>query len=291
MKDWLRLTLHHPPLAAEGVSAALFAEGATTLWEDAPDTLGRVVTVAGFDVARQGDLAARLPGLVANVAASFGLAAADFDFALNVEADQNWAETWKEGLTPIAVGPQLAVAPTWWPDDDLPRAEHILRLDPGMAFGSGRHATTFLCLSLLAPQAPRCRAMLDVGAGSGILALSVALLNPAATVVGVDNDPETVPVARENGARNGLTGPVFTDRPLAGVEGAFDLIAANITLNPLLELAGAITAKAAPGARLVLSGLLETQAAEAWAAYEKLGWQPVEHLRRDEWAALSLAAA
>jgi len=286
--NWLKVTIIHPPDAAEAVSALLFDEGAQGVWEDQPDRLGRLVSRSGFGPDKEAELKERLPRLLARLSESFGLAAADFNYAVELEENHDWAEKWKEGLEPVIISPALALAPTWWPEDDLPRAEKVLRLDPGLAFGSGHHASTFMCLKLLAEEALSARRVLDVGAGSGILSLAVAALNPQTLVVGVDNDPDTVAVAEENAELNGLRID-FSARNLDQLAGPFDLIAANITLGPLTEIAPFLKPLAAAGARLILSGLLETQLAEAAERYRSLGWNPVRCLLKDEWAALLLS--
>jgi len=286
---WLSVTLCHPPYAAEAVSALLFEAGAAGLWEDRPDELGRVVTRAGFAPQDRERLAALGPGLVDRLAEAFGLDRGEFDFDLELQEGRDWAEKWKEGLRPVLVSPALAIAPTWWPKDDLPDATVVLRLDPGLAFGSGHHATTWLCLKLLADLAPLATRILDVGFGSGILALAAAGLHPAAEVSGVDNDPETLAVAEANAALNGLAGRInFSCRSLDQLLPPFDLIAANLTLAPLLELAPILTGLAGPTSRLILSGLLDSQTSEAAWAYEALGWTLEIRLEREEWAALVL---
>jgi ribosomal protein L11 methyltransferase len=267
----------------------LFEAGAAGLWEDRPDERGRVVTRAGFTPRDRERLAALGPGLIDRLAEAFGLDRGEFDFDLEPQEGRDWAEKWKEGLRPVLVSPALAVAPTWWPENDLPDAAVVLRLDPGLAFGSGHHATTWLCLKLLADLAPRATRILDVGFGSGILALAAAALNPAAEVFGVDNDPETLAVAEANAALNSLAGRIkFSCRSLDQLIPPFDLIAANLTLAPLLELAPLLTGLAWPAGRLVLSGLLGSQASEAASAYEALGWTLEARLPREEWAALLL---
>jgi ribosomal protein L11 methyltransferase len=233
---------------------------------------------------------------LARLAEAFGLDRADLDFDLALEEGQDWAEKWKEGLEPVRVSPALAVVPTWWPESDRPDAAVLLRLDPGLAFGSGHHATTRLCLELLADLAPRAARILDVGFGSGILALAAAALNPAAEVFGVDNDPSALAVAEANAASNNPAGRINfrvttateADAALKALSPAFDLIMANLTLAPLLELAPCLTALAGPAGRLILSGLLDSQADEAASAYEALGWVMEARPRREEWAALLL---
>lgn len=284
--NWLKVVFHHPPITAEAVSELLFEAGAQGLWEDPPDGRGRLVTLAGFGPDDGQRLDSLLPEVAARLSEAFDLAADEFEFSLVLEEDHDWAEKWKEGLTPFVAGPRLAVAPTWWPDADLPDREVVLRIDPGLAFGSGHHATTFMCLACLSELASSARRILDVGAGSGILSLACAALNPRAEIIGVDNDPDTVEVARDNAEANGLAERVdFSARPLDQLSPPFDLIVANITSNPLMELAPAISALAGPVARLVLSGLPESQAPEVYEVYQGLGWMGGETSRQDGWEA------
>lgn len=287
--NWLKLTVHHPPIAAEALSGLLFDAGAQGVWEDLPDPLGRLVSRAGFEPSESEKLGRLMPAIIANLSESFELDQGTFEFSLELEERHDWAEKWKEGLKPVLVTSNLALAPTWWPEDDLPEAGNVLRLDPGLAFGSGHHATTFLCLKLLAEMAPSARRILDVGAGSGILSIAAAALNPAARVTGVDNDPDTIEVAYENAALNKLSDLEFSAGNLDAIEDTFDLIVANITLSPLVELAPAISKKALPGSRLILSGLLDSQVDEAAAVYTALGWGLDRRLGRDEWAALAFS--
>ncbi|MDR1921441.1 MAG: 50S ribosomal protein L11 methyltransferase [Candidatus Adiutrix sp.] len=287
---WLKVVVHHPPCAADALSSLLFAEGAAGIWEDTPDARGRQVTKAGFAPSEAGRLAGLLPAMVANLAEAFAEPVGEFDFHLAEETDQNWAEKWKEGLEPIVVAGRLIIAPTWSPTADLRRKYGdgpVLRLDPGLAFGSGHHASTFLCLYALTALAPAARRILDVGAGSGILSLAAAALTGEAEIVGIDNDPETISVAAANAELNQLAGRLdFSARALSELRPSFDLIAANITLNPLLELAPAITFLAGNRGRLILSGLLESQAGEAVAVYAAHGWGLERRLSREGWAAL-----
>lgn len=287
--NWLKAVIHHPPTVSEAAGALLFDEGARGVWEDRPDERGRAVIIGGFETTDRERLETAMPEIIRRLAAAFGLAEDEFSYDLTLEENHDWAEKWKEGLEPIVVDRRLALAPTWWPEDDLPPAELVLRLDPGLAFGSGHHATTFLCLKFIAELAPSARRILDVGAGSGILSLAAAALNASAEVIGVDNDPDTIEVAQDNAAANGLTGRVrFGGQSLGELSGAFDLIVANITLGPLTSLAGLISDRAPEGGNLVLSGLLESQVEEAVGVYERLGWGTARRLGRDEWAALLL---
>lgn len=289
LQPWLKVTVHHPVVTAEAVSQLLFDEGAEGVWEDQPDGLGRTVTRSGFSPDHLLRLEVALPALIERVSKAFTLPEAEFEYNLELEENFDWAEKWKEGLEPVSLGPHLAVAPTWWPSENLPRAEVVLRLDPGLAFGSGHHASTCLCLDYLIELAPGARSILDVGFGSGILALAAAALNPEAKVQGLDNDPNTLTVARENAQQNNLLDRVSFTTELKELSPPFDLLAANITLGVLEELAPVLTSLGADDSLLILSGLLTTQVEEISGIYGALGWKLKQHRNREEWSGLLLA--
>ena len=173
-----------------------------------------------------------------------------------------------------------------------------IRLDAGLAFGTGEHATTAGCLRALAARKAAGLAparVLDLGCGSAILAIAAALLWPAAAVLAVDNDPLAVRTARENAADNGRAGSVEAvegDGYGAGAVAArspFDLIVANILADPLIAMAPEAAAHVAPGGRLVLSGLLSDQADAVLAAHLGAGFVPAGRIDIDDWSTLILA--
>jgi ribosomal protein L11 methyltransferase len=168
-------------------------------------------------------------------------------------------------------------------------------IDPGMAFGTGSHPTTALCLERvdeLLAQAPGADA-LDVGTGSGVIALLAVKLG-AGRVCGTENDPVALEAARRGAELNGIR-PERIDWALADPDelpgGPYRIVVANILLNTLVELAPAIARKVAPGGRLVLSGLLSSQAAEAEAAYAAQGLLPAGRAERDGWVRVELSRA
>lgn len=196
-------------------------------------------------------------------------------------AEQDWVRLTQSQFSPIRVTERLWIVPSWHaaPDPDA----IIVVLDPGLAFGTGSHPTTLLCLEWLAQGVTAGMSVLDYGCGSGILAIAAARLG-AAGVVGVDIDPQAVIAARDNAQRNGVDA-CFSDsaRELCG---QFDLVLANILANPLKVLAPAISAHVRPGGSLVLSGILVEQGDELIAAYA-----PYLPLRpagtRDGWVCLA----
>jgi ribosomal protein L11 methyltransferase len=203
-------------------------------------------------------------------------------------ADQDWGEAWKKGLAPLSVG-RVFVRPSWIEAPPPPGAVEVI-LDPGMAFGTGTHPTTSLCLAGLSGllDARPGASALDVGTGSGLLAIAAAKLG-ARPVVGIDNDPIAVEVARENAARNGVSIRLSAD-PLDRLGGTFDLVLANILANTLVELAPALAARLAPGGVVLLSGILGPQEDEVRAAYLARGLCPVAggDRRQGEWSLLAL---
>jgi ribosomal protein L11 methyltransferase len=205
--------------------------------------------------------------------------------------DQDWGEKWKEGLTPLAIG-RVFVRPSWIAAETPPGMVEVT-LDPGMAFGTGTHPTTSLCLAAMSERLaarPGAR-VLDVGTGSGLLAIAARKLG-APRVVGNDNDPIAVRVALENAALNGVQVD-FDLRDVGEQPGPFDLVVANILANTLCELAPAIAAQLAPGGVVLLSGILTPQEAEVRAAYVAAGLRPLPggDRREGEWSLLAMERA
>ena len=223
---------------------------------------------------------ADVAALLAHASAAIGLAGVP---AWTVEevAEQNWVQLTQSQFDPIRVSERLWIVPSWHETPD-PAAVNLI-LDPGMAFGTGSHPTTRLCLEWLELNvSPGCR-LLDYGCGSGILAIAAARLG-AGSVAGVDIDPQAVEAARSNAERNGVTA-LFADsaQPVAG---EYDLVVANILSNPLRVLAPAICAHVRSGGRLALSGILREQADEIIAIYAQ--WLPMQVADvREDWVCLA----
>lgn len=198
--------------------------------------------------------------------------------------DEDWLKKWKESFVPLPVGRSLVIVPSWW-REPVPEDRQIITLDPGMAFGTGHHPATAMCMEALERFATGV--VLDVGCGSGILAITAAL-SGAERVIGVDNDPEAVTVAVENVEINGLWAMVeIRDGTIDCVyEPEVDVIVANLFLNALTTLAPAFYAKIKNGGTLIASGLRGEQGEPAQGAFERAGFVKVERIDKDEWTAL-----
>ena len=199
-------------------------------------------------------------------------------------ADQDWVRATQAQFGPIRVTDALWIVPSWC--DPVDPAALNLVLDPGLAFGTGSHPTTRLCLAWLAAELRRGESVLDYGCGSGILAIAAARLG-ASRVVGTDVDPQAMIASRENARRNGVEATFVTPDALATRAPApFDVVVANILANPLILLAPALAARTRTGGRIVLSGILAPQAEEVAAAYAP--WFKIALWRHEEgWVALA----
>lgn len=200
-------------------------------------------------------------------------------------ADEDWVRRTQSQFEPISIGGRLWIVPSWH-EPPVPCGP-VVRLDPGMAFGTGSHPTTRLALEFLALAVHEDEQVLDYGCGSGILAIAAAKFG-AGRVSAVDVDPQALQVTAENARANGVTLDVRA--PDALPPGRYDVIVANILANPLILLAPVIFSRLAEGGQLALSGILEAQAAEVITAYKPMlalaiggradGWALLEGKRR-----------
>lgn len=182
-------------------------------------------------------------------------------------ADQNWERVWLERFKPTEVGKRLWICPTHMPAVD-PEAVTIF-IDPGLAFGSGTHPTTAMCLQWLAEQDLQDKLVIDYGCGSGILAIAALKLG-ARQAIGIDIDPRALEVSQQNAAINGVSERLLTYLPDAIPEGLqSDTLVANILSGPLTELCGAISRLVGPAGAIALSGILQSQTEDVRRAYDK----------------------
>lgn len=223
---------------------------------------------------------ADIDALLAEAVAAIGLKEVRA-YGVETVEEQNWVQLTQSQFDPIRVSERLWIVPSWHETPD-PAAVNLI-LDPGMAFGTGSHPTTRLCLEWLERNVSEGCSVLDYGCGSGILAIAAARLG-AARVAGVDIDPQAVEAARSNAERNGVVA-LFADsaQPVAG---EYDVVVANILSNPLRVLAPAICAHVRSGGLLALSGILREQAEEIMAIYAQ--WLPMQVAdMREDWVCLA----
>ncbi len=210
--------------------------------------------------------------------------------------EKEWREAYKRYFKVARLSRQIVVVPSW--ESFEPAADDlVIHLDPGQAFGTGSHATTTLVLrelQLLADCGLKVTRALDAGTGSGILTIAISHLGLAGRLTAFDSDPLAVSATSENCENNGVAARIYLATSPSIEDGRHDLIVANIQRHILLDLAQALTERAAERATLVLSGLLTHELDEVAAAYERLGWKEI---RREidgddtEWGVVTLVRA
>ena len=262
----LRVEVEHA--AADALSDALLDAGAESVAIEALDG-PRAVLNALFDP--RADPAAALAQALQECGGSLA------PFSVQALEDQDWVRRSQAQFEPLRVG-RLWLGASW---HTAPAGvEQVVRIDPGLAFGTGSHPTTRLVLAFLERSLRGGERVLDYGCGSGILAIAAAKLG-ASHVAAVDIDPKAVEVTQENAHANGVT--VKASLPEALAPGRYDVLVANILAQPLVELAPVLAGYAGQGARLALSGVLESQAAEVVRAYAPHFDMTIE-AREESWA-------
>jgi ribosomal protein L11 methyltransferase len=226
------------------------APGETPLWSSV-----RLVALFSVDndaALLRSALQALLPGLSA-------------DIQIETLEDQDWSNTWRDTFGAMRFGEKLWVCPI----GEMPQHSDavVVHLDPGMAFGTGTHATTAMCLRWLDAHPPTDRRVVDYGCGSGILAIAAHKL-AAAHVTAVDIDPQALLATQENARRNGCEEAIAVLHPDELEAGVVELLVANILANPLIELAEDFSRRVKPGGQIVLTGILSEQAGAVQAAYQ-----------------------
>jgi len=208
---------------------------------------------------------------------------------VKVIAEEDWASSWKRFFFPHRVGNRIVIVPSWRRRAREP-GDLVIRLDPGMAFGTGLHPTTRMCLALLEEHVQPGHHVFDFGCGSAILSIAAARLG-AERIEAVDVDAIAAEVAQENARRNKVArklrvrkATVEPGRPVPGAP--FDVVAANISAFVLKNAAEGLAMAVKPGAPAILSGILEMGAADVRATYEGAGWEHVETRSEGEWVAM-----
>lgn len=287
--SWLQLKLTTESALAESLSNQLSEQGAvavtfgdaadqpifepdcetTPLWEQTV-----VTALFTLDVDIEKTWMALQKSVSANV-----LATRQLDFV----GEKNWLEDYKQDWHPLKFGNNLWICPSWKTVPD--KNAIIVELDPGMAFGTGTHATTALCLEWLEANCKDINQLIDYGCGSGILAIAAVKLG-AKQVIAVDNDPQALQASVENAKRNQIAATTLLALLPEQVEAPqADVLIANILAKPLLELAEKFSTLLKPGGHLVLSGILQEQTEQVLQAYAPW-FQMSRPLYKEEWARL-----
>jgi ribosomal protein L11 methyltransferase len=299
--SWTEVVIEIAREHAEALSDALMEAGALSVSvEDADEGTaqenplfgepGMIPTETAWDRSRVvalTDVDADQVAIVAEAAAAIGLEAAP-GFSVRRVADEDWVRLTQSQFAPIHIGTNIWVVPSWHeaPDPDA----LILELDPGLAFGTGSHPTTRLCMEWLEAHPAPGESVLDYGCGSGILAM-VAKKVGAGDVAGVDIDPQAIESARANAERNHCEIDFYLPDSFAAsskpqhATGRFDIVVANILSSPLKVMAPMLAGRVAPGGSLILSGVLARQAEEVAAAYAPFIQMGV-WAEQDGWVAL-----
>ncbi|MFW5426741.1 MAG: 50S ribosomal protein L11 methyltransferase [Methylophagaceae bacterium] len=283
---WIQFIFDSTPDAADHLSDALSECGASAVTfqdnEDQPIYEPEIGTtplwaatnvIALFDAETDTDLIIQLlTGMLApNIVPSYRIEAVE---------DKDWVREWMDNFHPMSFGEKLWICPSWHtpPDEN---AVNIM-LDPGLAFGTGTHPTTALCLNWLDQADVKDKVVIDYGCGSGILAIAAALLG-AKKVIGVDTDPQALEATQANAERNGVQ--IDTYLPDDCPDISCDLLLANILAGPLQSLAERLAKLTKAGSAIVLSGILDVQAEDVSKSYQT--WFDMEMpVLKDEWIRL-----
>lgn len=204
--------------------------------------------------------------------------------------EQDWAEAWKEYFWPERITDTIVVKPSWREYAAKPD-EIILEIDPGMAFGTGTHPTTALCIRQIQSHLQPGNTFLDVGTGSGILMIAAAKLG-AASVYGVDNDEVAVSVAEKNLLANGVQDyRLMTGNLVEQVNDTFPVVAANILAEVILDLLPDVTAVLEPNGIFICSGIIEEKKEAVLSGLAKIGLAAIEILEKEGWVAIAASKA
>jgi ribosomal protein L11 methyltransferase len=292
--QWLELTITLPPACAESLGETLVALGSPGVVEESParsggafvgHTSGLAKVVAAFPLEQ---VTERLLAEIRHALDALGSeAGAQAALAMQLIDGGAWVEQWKRFYRPFKIGKRLVIRPPWEPYNAV-ADELVLTLNPGQAFGTGLHATTQLCLTLLDAMAANDSGvrLLDIGCGSGILSLA-AVLCGFAGAFGVDLDRLAVWVARVNAQLNHLSKQTtFAAGSLDVVSDRFEVVVANILLEPILALLRPLHNVIKPAGAVVLSGILTTEVAQLRRGLSADGWRITAQTSQEEWAAV-----
>jgi ribosomal protein L11 methyltransferase len=206
------------------------------------------------------------------------------ELTIRFVAEEDWADSWKQYFKPQKIGERFVVRPSW--EEYAPQAdERVILIDPGMAFGTGLHATTRLCLRALERLVQVGDTVADVGTGSGILSVGAMLLG-ARSAQATDNDPLAVKIARENAALNNQADRIQIEVAEAPPAGPFDIVVANILPDVILGMAEGLVAAVKPGGFLIVSGIIERRAEDVREGLRTRGLEILATDPEAEWVAI-----
>ncbi|MEP7270646.1 MAG: 50S ribosomal protein L11 methyltransferase [Acidobacteriota bacterium] len=289
MKVWYAIELEIARVAEAPISASLWTAGTTGI--EISEDSNEVITLRAWFDAQPNEIAIREQIERSLAIAKLPPAALRKLQSMEI-ADQDWLAEWKKGYEPVAVGERLLISPSWKRDEVRESNRVIVEIDPGMAFGTGTHETTRGCLELL-ERYWRGGSLLDVGTGTGILAISAAKLVPGSQVIGFDVDPEAIVVAEENAQINGVDDEIVLEvNRLASFDGQqFDLVVANLTADVLIPLAEGFSKVVGPDSVLIVSGILTEQGQDVIDALGEHGFEMIESKPDGEWVTLAAKQA
>jgi ribosomal protein L11 methyltransferase len=281
--QWVELSIEIDPVAHEALSAFLFDLGCEGIMsEDFPHHALKAYFSFQKDL---GDIRNKIDGFLQKLSDIFPQAHSPRLIFSKIE-DQDWNLQWREFFRPDRVTKQLTVFPAW---ESIPKhvEGHVIRIEPGLAFGTGQHPTSRMCLEAMERVSlPRAWTMLDVGTGSGILAIYGAKLG-ASRIMALDVDPEAIRSAEENIRLNHIVGAIeVSSMPLEELKGPFSLLTANLTLGVILQLLPHFSRLVDPGGWLILSGLLTDQAGDVQDYFPRYGFSEYEALKQAEWVCI-----
>ncbi|EKO3576471.1 50S ribosomal protein L11 methyltransferase [Vibrio metschnikovii] len=288
---WIQIKLNATNENAEAISDMLMEEtGALSVTLlDAKDTPvfeplpGETRLWGDTDLLALYDAEVDTPSILAQIRDS-QLLADDFSYKIEQIEDKDWEREWMDNFHPMKFGERLWICPSWRDIPD-PNAVNVL-LDPGLAFGTGTHPTTALCLQWLDSLDLSGKTVIDFGCGSGILAIAAIKLG-AAKVIGIDIDPQALQASKDNAERNGVADKIEVYLPQNQPENLVaDVLVANILAGPLRELSAVIKSLIKPGGLLAMSGVLNTQAEDVATYYrDQLDIDPI--IEQEEWCRIT----
>ncbi len=269
---WIQLKINSQAEYAEQIGDMLSANGAQAVtFVDAKDTPmyepkpGEIMLWPDTQITGLYDANYDMQQVIAQLSKS-KILGPNFNHKLDQLEDKDWEREWMENFHPMQFGKRLWICPSWCPVPD-PSAVNVM-LDPGLAFGTGTHPTTSLCLQWLDALQLEQSTVVDFGCGSGILGIAALKLG-AKRVIGIDIDPQAILASQDNANRNEVGEQIELYLPENQPELKADVVLANILAAPLRELREVITAYCKPGGKLVLSGILDNQAEEINALYSE----------------------